>query len=198
MANNCQHRSEHHAALNTTPPAPADHLSPTPQKTNHAEANGEVGFDRGFLALALHLNRRRLMSLQNLREHHHSDLDQAQIASALMTVTVGAGLLRSDEALRRLRKDGLPDPALGPWPKRSQRIRELVAATGLPRETIRRKLHQMEAQGEVERDATGGWLWAMGQAPENREVYRQEMRQLLVGVEQLRELLASAQELVGP
>jgi hypothetical protein len=56
----------------------------------------------------------------------------------------------------------------------------------------------MEAQGEVERDATGGWLWAMGQAPENREVYRQEMRQLLVGVEQLRELLASAQELVGP
>ena len=169
-----------------------------PSKAFGGETSGEAGFDRGFLALALHLNRLRLMSLQNLREHHHGDLDQAQIASALMTVTVGAGLLRSDDALRRLRKDGLPDPALGPWPKRSQRIRELVAATGLPRETIRRKLHQMEAQGEVERDATGGWLWAMGQAPESREIYRQEMRQLLVGVEQLRELLVSAQELLGP
>ena len=168
-----------------------------PPKAVGGDISGEAGFDRGFVALALHLNRMRLMSLQNLREHHHGDLDQAQIASALMTVTLGAGLLRSDEALRRLRKDGLPDPALGPWPKRSQRIRELVAATGLPRETIRRKLHQMEAQGEVERDATGGWLWAMSQAPESREIYRQEMRQLLVGVEQLRELLVSAQELLG-
>ena len=73
-----------------------------------------------------------------------------------------------------------------------------MAATGLPRETIRRKLHQMEAQGEVERDATGGWLWAMGQAPESREAYRQEMHQLLVGVVNLRDLLAPAQELVGP
>jgi len=169
-----------------------------PPKAIGGETSGEAGFDPGFLALALHLNRLRLISLQNLREHHHGDLDQAQIASALMTVTVGAGLLRSDDALRRLRKDGLPDQALGPWPKRSQRIRELVAATGLPRETVRRKLHQMEAQGEVERDATGGWLWAIGQAPESRESYRQEMRQLLVGVEQLRELLASAQELIGP
>ena len=127
-----------------------------PPKAISAEISGETGFDRGFLAIALHLNRLRLMGLQNQRERHHGDLDQAQIASALMTVTVGAGLLRSDEALRRLRKDGLPDPALGPWPKRSQRIRELVAATGLPRETIRRKLHQMEAQGEVERDAQIG------------------------------------------
>jgi hypothetical protein len=169
-----------------------------PSKAVGGEFSGEAGFDRGFLALALHLNRLRLMGLQNLRESHHGDLDQAQIASALMTVTVGAGLLRSDDALRRLRKDGLPDPALGPWPKRSQRIRELVAATGLPRETIRRKLHQMEAQGEVERDATGGWLWAMGKTSESRESYRQEMRQLLVGVEQLRDLLVSAQELLGP
>jgi len=184
--------------LKTTPTAPNDHSSSVPPKAISAEISGETGFDRGFLAIALHLNRLRLMGLQNQRERHHGDLDQAQIASALMTVTVGAGLLRNDEALRRLRKDGLPDPALGPWPKRSQRIRELVAATGLPRETIRRKLHQMEAQGEVERDATGGWLWAMGQAPESREAYRQEMHQLLVGVEQLRDLLASAQELVGP
>jgi hypothetical protein len=37
----------------------------------------------------------------------------------------------------------------------------------------------------------------MSQAPESREIYRQEMRQLLVGVEQLRELLVSAQELLG-
>ena len=177
---------------------PKDSLSPVAPNPVGGEMSGEAGFERGFLALALHLNRLRLMGMQNLREHHHGDLDQAQIASALMTVTVGAGLLRSDDALRRLRKDGLPDPALGPWPKRSQRIRELVAATGLPRETIRRKLHQMEAQGEVERDATGGWLWAMGQAPESREIYRQEMRQLLVGVEPLRELLVSAQELLGP
>jgi len=180
------------------PTAPIHQLNPMPPKTTPVETSDEGAFDRGFLALALHLNRLRLMSLQNLRQHHHGDLDQAQIASALMTVTVGAGLLRSEEALRRLRKDGLPDPALGPWPKRSQRIRELVAATGLPRETIRRKLHQMEAQGEVERDATGGWLWAMGQAAEGREIYRQEMRQLLVGVEQLRDLLVDAQELLGP
>jgi hypothetical protein len=55
----------------------------------------------------------------------------------------------------------------------------------------------MEAQGEVERDATGGWLWAMGQAPESRDSYRQEMRRLLVGVEQLREILVLAQELLG-
>jgi len=184
--------------LKTPPIAPKDHSSPIAPKAVGGEAIGEAGFDRGFLALALHLNRLRLIGLQSLREHHHGDLDQAQIASALMTITLGAGLLRSDEALRRLRKDGLPDPALGPWPKRSQRIRELVATTGLPRETVRRKLHQMEAQGEVERDATGGWLWAMGKTSESRESYRQEMRQLLVGVEQLRELLVSAQELLGP
>ena len=54
-----------------------------PPKTTPVETSDEGAFDRGFLALALHLNRLRLMSLQNLRQHHHGDLDQAQIASAL-------------------------------------------------------------------------------------------------------------------
>lgn len=180
-------------SLNKTQPQP-DSIAAA---ATHTAKSEDAGFDRGFLAVALHLNRLRLLSLQDLRDQHNGDLDQAQIACALMTVTVGAGLLRSDEALRRLRKNGLPDPASGPWPKRSQRIRELVASTGLPRETVRRKLHQMEAIGVVERDSAGGWLWAMARAPETREAYRHEMRQLLVGVEQLRELLQAAERLLG-
>ena len=148
----------------------------------------ESSFDRGLLAFALQLNRMRLLALQSLRELHRGDLEQAQISSALMTVTVGAGLLRSQEARLRLGKDGLPDPAHGPWPKRAQRISELVATTGLPRETVRRKLHQMESHGEAERDPTGRWLWVMGEASKGREAYRREMRQLIAGVQQLVEL----------
>jgi len=170
----------------------------TPANTGLAPNSGIVppGFDRGFLAIALHLNRLRLLTLQDLRNQHNVDLDQALIACALMTVTVGANLLRVNEALQRLGKDGLPDPALGPWPKRSQRIRELVATTGLPRETVRRKLHQLEANGAVERDTSGGWLWAMAQSGKAREDYREEARRLLVAVEQLRELLQNAERLL--
>ena len=178
-----------------SPPDPA--TSEAIPSSKSLESGFDPGFDRGFFAIALHLNRLRLRNLQGLRDQHHGDLDQAQIACALMTVTVGAGLLRSEEALQRLRKDGLPDPALGSWPKRSQRIRELVASTGLPRETIRRKLHQMEALGMVERDSAGGWLWAMARAAETREAYHDELRQLLVGAAQLRDLLVAAEKLLG-
>jgi hypothetical protein len=154
----------------------------------NAVSSEESSFDRGLLAFALQLNRMRLLALQSLRELHRGDLEQAQISSALMTVTVGAGLLRSQEARLRLGKDGLPDPAHGPWPKRAQRISELVATTGLPRETVRRKLHQMESHGEAERDPTGRWLWVMGEASKGREAYRSERRQLIAGVQQLAEL----------
>jgi hypothetical protein len=156
---------------------------------------GPPGFDRGFLAVALHLNRLRLLTLKELRDQHSGDLDQALVTCALMTVTVGANLLRSNEALQRLGQNGLPYPSLGPWPKRSQRIRELVATTGLPRETVRRKLHQLEAMGAVERDPAGGWLWAMAQAVKVRRDYREETRRLLTAVEQLRELLGAAEQL---
>jgi hypothetical protein len=47
------------------------------------------GFDRGFLAIALHLNRMHSLILQNLRDQYYGDLDQAHIASVLMMVTVG-------------------------------------------------------------------------------------------------------------
>ena len=154
------------------------------------------GFDRGFLAIALHLNRLRLLTLQDLRDQYHGDLDQALVACALMTVTVGGNLLRSNESLQRLNMEGLPDPALGSWPKRSQRIRELVAITELPRETVRRKLHQLEAGGAVERDSSGGWLWAMAQAGKARDDYREEARRLLVAVEQLQELLENSERLL--
>ena len=170
----------------------------TPANAALAPNNDQAppGFDRGFLAIALHLNRLRLLTLQDLRDQHDGDLDQAQVACALMTVTVGGNLRRSNEALQRLNTDGLPDPALGPWPKRSQRIRELVAATGLPRETVRRKLHQLEASGAVERDASGGWLWATAQAGQTRDDYREEARRLLVAVEQLRELLRNSERML--
>jgi hypothetical protein len=53
----------------------------------------------------------------------------------------------------------------------------------------------MEALGMVERDSAGGWLWAMVRAAETRDAYRDELRQLLVGVEQLRDLLVAAEKL---
>ena len=154
------------------------------------------GFDRGFLAIALHLNRMHSLILQNLRDQYYGDLDQAYIACVLMTVTVGGNLLYAKEALQRLGNDGLPDIALGPWPKLPQTISRLAAATGIPRETVRRKLFQLEENGLVGRDSNGRWLWVMAEAGKYREVYREETRRFLFAVEPLRELLQKAERLL--
>ena len=154
------------------------------------------GFDRGFFAIALHLNRMHSLILQNLRDQYYGDLDQAHIACVLMMVTVGGNLLYTKEALRLLGNDGLPDPAQGPWPRFPQRISELAAATGLPRETVRRKLLQLEENGLVRRDSNGRWLWEMADAGKTRGVYREQSRRFLFAVEQLRELLQKAERLL--
>lgn len=154
------------------------------------------GFDRGFLAIVLHINRVRSLMLLSLRDQYHGDLEEAQIACVLMTATVGGNLLYANEALQRLGKDGLPDPILGPWRKLPLRVSELVGATGLPRETVRRKLLKLESNSLAERDSSGRWLWVMAQVGKTREEYREVSSRLLHAASQLRELLKAAEQLL--
>ncbi len=78
------------------------------------------------------------------------------------------------------------------------RLRDLCQITGQPRETVRRKLLQLQAQGRVRRLA-GGYVYDAGcvDAP-MRELATDGVRRFLATAEQIGVVLRDAEQAVGP
>jgi len=75
---------------------------------------------------------------------------------------------------------------------RPLKLRDVAAITGIPRETARRKLAKLEAQGYVEK-TPDGWVVGMTKAePDLREFTRESIWRFLITAEQILEQLKHA------
>lgn len=94
--------------------------------------------------------------LITLRQHFGGDLDCMLVLAVIGTRTLphrrlGDGSYEDFNKGTRLHE---PDPI---------NIQSIAACTGIPRETVRRKIQWLEAQGWLERNGNG-WLFATGKA----------------------------------
>jgi predicted transcriptional regulator len=74
------------------------------------------------------------------------------------------------------------------------RLRTLAEITRIPRETVRRKLHALEAQGYVTRSSRGWVLSTERSDPELREFTRESVWRLLATADEIRNLLRASEQ----
>jgi hypothetical protein len=91
-----------------------------------------------------------LRLMKALRAHFGNDLDKVMITAA-----IGQQQLR-DPALPRRAYPPDPEGKLVGDPARFTNVDRLAAATGIPRESVRRKVNELIAAGWVERVGTRG------------------------------------------
>jgi hypothetical protein len=84
--------------------------------------------------------------LVTLRRDFHGDLD-----AMLVLLTLSLGTDRENWA------EALLGRFEGSSPSRLTNTQSIAQASGIPRETVRRKLETMQARGWVARDAAGNW-----------------------------------------
>jgi hypothetical protein len=96
--------------------------------------------------------------LVTLRRDFDGDLD-----AMLVLLTLSLGTDRRDWAKALL---GELDPSS---PGRLTNTQSIAQASGIPRETVRRKLDAMQSRGWVERDGKGNWTPTQGAVSDLRE-----------------------------
>jgi hypothetical protein len=139
-------RDPHRRPATTEPGRPAQLAAP-PGPT-------EAAYARAFGVVAYTMNRFIIDQQLRAARHFDGDFEALILFGVLAHLNVAALLPPGTRPSRVLGRDGrMPDaqPRLRPV-----RLRDLAQITGIPRETIRRKLEQQRAQGRVIR-AAGGW-----------------------------------------
>ena len=92
-----------------------------------------------------------LLRMQRIAVDHFAG-DDLETITVLLTVVAGSVPLsqHDDEALRALEEGPLPEALFRPVSGRG-----VAASCGLPRETVRRRLEQLVADGRIKRDERG-------------------------------------------
>lgn len=90
--------------------------------------------------------------LSDISRSFHGDLQE-------MVLIAVVGQMHM-QALRTAQEAGL-DPASVPDERKSIGASRLADITGIPRETVRRKMAQLEGKGWIERNADGSWKLAV-------------------------------------
>jgi hypothetical protein len=108
---------------------------------------------RAFSLVAFTMNRFIVDHVVRMARHFDNDVEAMILFGTLSHLNAAHLLPPGSSPSQRLNEQGrVPDPQ----PQlRPVRIRDLAQITGRPRETIRRKLEQMEAQGRVLRVVDG-------------------------------------------
>lgn len=113
----------------------------------------ENRFDRSFGLIAFVSNRHLLDHMRRITVELHLDLETAFIWGTLCNLNVAAQLPPGVNPNKALTETGrIPEGTLRPV-----RLVDLSQITGLPRETVRRKLERLLEAGKVMRDDNGGW-----------------------------------------
>lgn len=99
-----------------------------------------------------------LTLLVELRHVFGNDMDKVMILSA-----IGQQFL-TDSSLRPFTRADAEQAELAASPRRTTNIDALARATGIPRESVRRKVNELVTAGFVERPAKGGLHIARGAA----------------------------------
>jgi hypothetical protein len=161
------------AAAAAPPPAASDPLVPDPLVPDPlAIVRGEQAM-RLFIHLLLNFLHR---SDRERRAFYGTDLDTAAIAETVGIAALEAGM--RDPAFRKAFGDYTT--VVGVERQRPVNALSVAEATGLPRETVRRKLKILLKQG-VLAEKDGGYVYQPGivQQPQHAEVFERGMRNTL-------------------
>lgn len=126
--------------------------------------------------------------LLRLARQTDGDFDSLMIWSVLALQAQAAASRLNIDSLPKLRPAGLlPDALLRADGLRSS---DLAQVTGIPRETVRRKLERMQAKGRVERHQNGRWhAVSTGASAEAKQIALETARNLCEAADSLRESL---------
>jgi hypothetical protein len=115
----------------------------------------DAAFDRNFALAGFILNRFLVHHLLRMARQTNGDFESLVIWSALALQNTAGLLGPGARPLTPLQPDGtFPDTLLRANGLRSS---DLAQITGIPRETVRRKLERLAADGRVKRHENGRW-----------------------------------------
>lgn len=143
-------------------------------------------FQRAFGLLAFSVNRHIVDHMRRISVELSMDPESAQIWGSLAHLNVLPNLPLGTDPMVLLDELGhKKDVKLQPI-----RLSELAQVTGLPRETVRRKLENLRKQGKVSRTEDGKWVYlSAGITEAEREFTRNTVRQFLMTAQTLLSIL---------
>lgn len=144
-------------------------------------------FDRAFGLVAFSLNRYIVDHLLRFARQFGPDYQMLVVWGVLAHQCVIHLIPAGSRARDVLNQNGLltdPDPDLRPV-----RQRDLSQITGIPKETVRRKLLKLEQYGWIERKGPGWVLDRANVDPELREFSRESAKRMLAVADHVRHLL---------
>lgn len=143
-------------------------------------------YQRAFGLLAFTCNRFMVNHMRRICVEMQLDLESALIWGTLAHMNVLPTIPMNANPMTVLNELGLKsDQDLAPL-----KLADLTIITGLPRETVRRKLEKLSQQGKVERTGDGGWVYVRDAIGElERRFTRESILNMLATANSLYELL---------
>jgi hypothetical protein len=143
---------------------------------------------KNFALIAFAVNRHVLHHMYRITSELGLDFDTAFVLGTLAHLNIAPGLYPGAVPETVLRPDGMV--ASEPVPVR---LAHLSAVTGLPRESVRRRLAQLQALGKVERTVHGLWITRERGVDESLYQFtRDTVRNLLRTADEVESLLGRA------
>ncbi len=180
--------------MKTPPNAPAiteeiDDADAIPRLVRENQlSDGELAnFDSAFSLVAFALNRYIVDHLLRFGRQFGPDYQMLVVWGVVAHQSVIHHMPAGSRPSTVLAQDGMlkaPDPELRPV-----RQRDLSQITGIPKETVRRKLLKLEGEGWIRRQDSGWVLNRDSIDPELREFSRESAKRLLAVSDHIRQLL---------
>jgi hypothetical protein len=162
-----------------------------PDDSNTGYSQHDRAMDRAFALVAYHVNRHLVDHMLRMARELSMDFECAVLLGILAHQNVahlmppGTPPTSVLDETGRLKEERAAE--LHPL-----RIRDLVQISGIPRETVRRKLALLESAGHV-RQVDGGWIVDRGGVDESlREFTRESVRRLLQTAQTVNDILRGA------
>jgi len=150
----------------------------------------DAAIDRAFSLVAYQVNRHLIDHMLRLARELSMDFERALLFGILAHQNVAHLLPPGTAPTSVLDEHGRLDTGQSAQ-LRPLRIRDLVQISGIPKETVRRKLALLEADGRV-RQVADGWLIDPEGVDEHlREFTRESVRRLLQTASAIAEVLRS-------
>ncbi len=150
--------------------------APLLTKSDDFPSNLQEQFDRSYGAIAYGLSRFLVRHMRRVLVELQMDLESAFLLGTLAQLNVAARLAPGQPLEKILDEAGMIyDDELTP-----ARLADLSQVTGLPRETVRRKLKKLRETGKVVRAEDGGWKVRDAYVDEETRSFTQESVKMLL------------------
>lgn len=145
----------------------------------------DARFDKAFSLVAFAVNRHLVDHMRRIGQELDTDLESVLIWGSLAHLNVAGLLHPGADPAAALGPDGMTNGTLKPI-----RLTDLAQVTGLPRETVRRKLMHLKERGKAEQTADGLWqATRSGVDAATHEFTRGSTRRLLHAAKEIEAIL---------